>query len=94
MNVSKKTVYIVFNAIFFIAVGNFIFNTIITSKEISDIKCQKKIVMNQIEDLKIKKEQKQKELISLNEDKTIEKIARDKLNMKKSGEVIYRFVNE
>lgn len=94
MNVSKKSIFVIFNMIFFIAIVNFIFSYISASKDISNIKRQEKIVLNQIHELEIKREQKKQELQSLNDDKTIERIARDKLNMKKKGEIIYRFINE
>ena len=94
MNVNKKTVFVFINILFFVAIGNFIFSYLAASKDISDIKKQEKLVLNQIKELETKKEEKKQELQRLNDDKTIEKIARDRLNMKKKGEIIYRFINE
>ena len=94
MNVNKKTVFVFINILFFVAIGNFIFSYLVASKDISDIKKQEKLVLNQIKELETKKEEKKQELQRLNDDKTIEKIARDRLNMKKKGEIIYRFINE
>lgn len=94
MNLNRRTIFIAFNIIFLVAIFNFIINTVSASREISQLRKNEKIVLNNIKDLEIKREQKKIELRSLTDDKTIEKIARDKLNMKKKGETVYRFVNE
>lgn len=94
MITKKKLVFIAFNIIFVLMVGNIMFNIIQTYSEIKQVKIDEKAMRKEIEELKAVKEARKKELGELDKDLTIEKLARNKLNMRKKGEVIYRFMDE
>lgn len=94
MIAKKKLVFIAFNIIFIIMLGNIVFNITQTYTEIKQVKIDEKAMRKEIEELKAVKEARLKELGELDKDSTIEKLARNKLNMRKKGEVIYRFMDE
>ncbi len=89
----SKIFWSIFNIIFVCIILNMIVNTVLTYKDVKNLENNKTEQKKEIQNLKEERKRLQEELASLEKEETIEKIARDKIYMKKKGEVIYRLVD-
>lgn len=87
---SEKIFMYLLNIVAFWVVSSIIFNIIVIKNDISKLKIEKKEYRNKINVLNLENEEMKNKIQKLNTYDEIEEEARNKLNMKKKGEKIYR----
>ncbi|MDO5088832.1 MAG: septum formation initiator family protein [Leptotrichiaceae bacterium] len=89
---AKKRIFFVFNLFFFIIIGIIFYQTFETYLIKKEVNREIKNTEKEVQEYAEKKRKLESNIKNFSEEEKIERVARDKLNLKKEGEITYKII--
>ncbi|RRD38944.1 septation ring formation regulator EzrA [Leptotrichia sp. OH3620_COT-345] len=89
---ARKRIFFVFNLFFFVMIGVIFYQTFETYLIKKEVNREIKNTEKEVQEYAEKKKKLESNIKNFSEEEKIERVARDRLNLKKEGEITYKII--